>query len=192
MQAQTRPWLKGEFRVLDISKDEQGQLNLQFSQRMHNIGNYPAPIAFIGAVFIPNPGTKLPEKQKELCDTLGVASWKNFLNWPVDVVFPNEWTRWQNGAAIVPAKVIADWQKTVLEERNIKEGDPKPIWISRIQLVYIGCITYGTQATADAKIHQTAFVFYLPGTFDVSVGSPMKYDYPPITLTEGIYSSFEY
>lgn len=163
MQTQTRPWMKGDFRVLSVSKDERGQLNLQFAQRMINIGNYPAPISFIGAVFMPDPGVKLAETERELCKTQGVSSWKNFLKGPVNVAFPNEWTHWEQGSAIVPPNLIADWQKDVLEGKNIKEGDPKPDWISRIPLVYVGCITYGAQATADAAIHQTGFVFYLPG-----------------------------
>jgi hypothetical protein len=192
MQTQTRPWMKGEFRVLGVSKDEHGQLNLQFSQRMLNIGNQPAAIAFIGAVFMPDPGAKLAEKQKELCETLGVASWKNALKWPYMLAFPNEWTRSENGSALVADNVIADWQKGVLEEKNIKEGDPKPVWISQIRLVYIGCITYGAQATPDTAIHQTGFVFYLPGAFDVSASGPVTYNYPPTTLTVGFYSSFEH
>jgi hypothetical protein len=80
----------------------------------------------------------------------------------------------------------------VLEEKSIKEGDTKPDWISRIPPVYVGCITYGAQATADAVIHQTGFVFFLPGTFDVPDCGPVKYNFAPLTLTEGIYSSFEH
>ena len=120
-----------------------------------------------------------------------MSSWKNNLKWPFGVAFPNEWTNWESGSAIVTAKVIVDWQKSIIEEKNINEGDLKPIWLSHIKLVYVGCITYAAQRTADAIVHQTGFVFYLPGTFDISDSGPVNYNYPATTLTMGFYSNYE-
>jgi hypothetical protein len=198
MQAQTRPWLKGEFKLVKLSKGENGTLNAEIDVRFVNIGNYPAQIVWVGGAVLPNPGLHWQVKQKDLCDNV-VLAWKNILKNPTNIAFPNEPSPWVRQFTFTPPIETTAWQNMVLMENGGKIPNPKPPWVFQIPLVFIGCITYSAGDLFD--VHQTGFMLDfakgmvpnggpLDATFDVSGGGAREYDVSGVSLIQGFRGAF--
>jgi len=199
MRGQTRPWLRGEFKLVKLSKNENGALNAEVDVRVINTGTYPAQIVWVGGAVLPNPQSRWQLRQKELCHDV-VSAWGNILKNPTNVAFPNEWSPWSRQFTFTAPMEIAAWQNMVLMENGEKIPDPKPPWVFNIPLVFMGCITYSASADP-SDIHQTGFMLDfassmspaggpLGATFDVSGDAPKEYDISGITLIQGFRGAF--
>ncbi|MCK1653846.1 hypothetical protein IVA88_20725 [Bradyrhizobium sp. 149] len=194
MKAQTRPWLKGAFNLVKLSKSAEGALYADIDVRFINVGNYPAPVVFVSGAVIPHPGQQWQVQQKWYCDN-AASSWGNILKNPTNNALPNEWSPWQRQNAVVWPPQIAQWHSRIVAENGGKlSGAP-----DRIALVFIGCIVYS--ATDPNEVHQTGFMLdfangTLPSgppktaTFDISGKEAREYDLSDISLIQGFQGSF--
>lgn len=191
MQAQLRPWIKGDFRLNKLSRAQGGQINADISVSYKNVGNYPAPVVFVGGALVPDPELDWQSVELAYC-AQAPAAWGNILKNPGNSIFPNEQSPWQSYSSALFPFVIAPWKAT----RKQRSGrDP-----TTIPLVYTGCITYGAQTVAD--VHQTGFMLdFAKGqingggapiqtVFDISSDTALDYDLSGITLMPALYGNF--
>jgi hypothetical protein len=198
MQAQNRPWIKGEFKLGQLSRNENGHLNAEIDVRFINTGNYPAQVVWVGGAVYPNPQLHWQAVQTGLCRNT-IDAWQNILKNPTNIALPNEPSPWSRQFTFTPNTEISAWQNMVLTENGAKALDPKPPWVFKVPLVFIGCITYSASNPLD--VHQTGFMLDfatgvspaggpLDATFDVSGSGPREYDISGVTLIQGFRGAF--
>src|SRR6266550_3886653 len=152
MRSQQRPWVRGEFSLVRLSKAN-GGINGNISVVTTNTGNYPAGVVFVsGSIIVASNESE--KRQRENCLQTRQA-WGNILkNSPGNSLFPNEKSPPQFQATLLPASEIVS--------------------LNQLSLQLAGCITYSGAEITD--IHQTGFLLnFTRGVRSDGVPNPISF-----------------